>query len=164
MKPATSLPVALAETQIPESFAAETALSVDKRRDRKILLTSLLFTSSLVTFALTSLPQLISLPACEAGQRFAAPLAQPHKNQSDLETLKITVNPAAETVSLSVSSNSVSTAGIQSHAKKVAIALPMPEDKEEGDRYTLHIILQPSALQPNNSTPITLSQVALAQE
>jgi hypothetical protein len=177
MKPTALSPVVLAETQIPEGFEADTASAADTRRDRKVLLTSLLFTSSLVTFALTSLPQFISLPALATSPRFATPLVQPHKNQPDLKGLSITVSPAAggETIHFSLSANSFSTAvtqvsfesslksgaviqpgsAVQSDSKTVAIALPV----SDGDHYTLQVVLQPSA-----SVPIPNSQGTLAQK
>ena len=135
MKPAESVPINLAETQIPRS-------SADTGRDRKIVLTSLLLTGSLVAFVVTSLPQILSLPALEASPRFPAPVTQPQT-----KTL-ITISPTADskTVNLSFSLSSASDV-------RVDQVIVEPASWSERDRYTVQVVFQPSA-----------SQVALIQK
>ena len=155
MKPAAPPPIILAETRIPECFEENTAPATETGRDRKVLLTSLLFTASLVTFAITSLPQLLPLPALQASQQLIAPKVQPHP-----KTLSITVSPAAgaETVQLSLSANAGASVPItqvniepSNNAQKISIALP------ESDRYSLQVSLQPSA------AALTVSPVVLVR-
>ena len=160
MKPAAPAPILLAETKIPEnfepeSFERETVLSAQPGRDRKIWLTSLLFTTSLVTFAATSLPQILPLPMLQVSQQLIASRVQPHP-----KTLSITVSPATEveTVNLSFSTNAGTSVPMalkiepSNTAQKISIALP------ESDRYNLQVSLQPRAAAP------TVSRVRLAQD
>ena len=126
MKPAVS-PINLAETEIPSSFEENTFRSTETGRDRKIALTSLLFTASLVACAVTSLPRCLSLPALEASRLTAT---QPR-------TL-ITVTPAAgvETVNLSLSLSSASAVRVT----QVSIKPDAPV--AGGDRYVVQVVLK----------------------
>ena len=160
MKPVSPAPILWAETKIPDSFEENTVLRSETGRDRKIWLTSLLFTSSLVTFVITSLPQLLPLPTLQASQRLIAPRVQPHPKM-----LSIIVSPAteAETVKLSLSANAGASVPMalkiepSNTAQKISIALP------ESDRYNLQVSLQPGAAAPTVS-PLTVSPVVLTQD
>ncbi len=137
MKPAVFAPIHLAETQISSSFEENTLRSAETKRDRKIFLTSLLFTASLVACAVTSLPRFLSLPALEASQWFTVPEAQPHT-----KTL-ITVTPAAgvETVNLTLSLSSASSVRVA----EVSIKPDAPlsgSDRSGSDRYTVQVLLK----------------------
>ena len=128
MKPTVSVPINLAETEIPNSFEEKTFRSAETRRDRKIALTSLLFTASLVACAITSLPRFLSLPALEASPWFTAP--QPR-------TL-ITVTSAAgvETVNLSLSLSSASAVRV------TQVSIQPIASMAGSDRYVVQVVLK----------------------
>lgn len=125
-----------------EGFAAPPQ---EQKRECKLLLASLLFTSSLVAFVITSLPQILSSPALSNEQQFAnaVQLTNPAK------TLSITVSSSTDpkTVHLSVSADSTPSGSsaleaqpsVEINDKTVAIALPA----STADRYTVNVTVQP---------------------
>ncbi|MBI4782323.1 MAG: hypothetical protein HY785_13530 [Oscillatoriophycideae cyanobacterium NC_groundwater_1537_Pr4_S-0.65um_50_18] len=152
----TQLPTTVLTPELPDrpiaAFPENPTLLEDNGRERKLFLTSLLLTSSLVTFALMNLPQVfsssLSLPISTRQALEAMPLSlttlsqspQPQTLTQQNQMLTLTLKPAANSVS---AANVILHISSDSETRVKAIATADSSAAVAPEFYSVFITIQP---------------------